>query len=267
MMTMRATWTAAFEPRTTAGTAAPAIIGSTTSTVVASAIVAIAPAAAVRPLETGPRIASDARGIAREILARLGSAGARCAGLAGQKNAVVLCSRRCRRKFSACGLDGFAASLFVDFRVADSSRMQRTFVRGICFRFAERMGIKSACLDSLDLFSAYILRLDCRFAGVNLFVLFGMILGVGFFLFFFLLLFLLFRLFEGSAAHECVGCGVRLRFFVLSFDQAGRDYGYVFFAKRSVIARGFLLDSVRFRSGGQRLRFRDCSVRGTARFC
>jgi hypothetical protein len=62
------------------------------------------------------------------------------------------------------------------------------------------MRVKSASLDILDLFCAHILRLGFRFAGVNLFVFFSLVLGVGSFLFLFF-----FCLFEGSTAHECVG--------------------------------------------------------------
>ena len=95
------------------------------------------------------------------------------------------------------------ASVFVGFWLADSSRVQRAFVRCIRFRFAERMGVKSASLDILDLFRAYIMRLCFRFAGVNLFVFFRLVLGVGFFLLLFLVLFY-FCLFESGAPHECV---------------------------------------------------------------
>lgn len=247
-MTMRAAWAAAFEPRTAAGTATTAIIGPaaaaifTTTAIVAATVVAIAPTAAVRPLETSPRIAADTRGIAREILARLGSAGARCACFAGQKNGIVFCDYRLGRGFGSGGLDAFAASLFVDFWLADGSRMQRTFVRCICFRFAEGMGVKSACLDILDLFCTYIVRLGFCLGSMNLLMFFSL----GFF--FFLLLFsflVLFRLFEGGAAHERVGCGVRLCFFVLGFDQAGGDYRNIFLAKRCIGARRFLLDRAR----------------------
>ena len=245
-MTMRAAWAAAFEPRTAAGTATTAIIGPaaaaifTTTAIVAATVVAIAPTAAVRPLETSPRIAADTRGIAREILARLGSAGARCACFAGQKNGIVFCDYRLGRGFGSGGLDGFAASLFVDFWLADGSRMQRAFVGCIRFRFAERMRVLSACLDILDLLCTYIVRLAFRLGSMNLLMFFSL----GFF--FFLLLFLvLFGLFEGGAAHECVGCGVRLCFFVLGFDQAGGDYRNIFLAKRCIGARRFLLDRAR----------------------
>jgi hypothetical protein len=254
LMTMWATWTA-FEPRTAARATAAPIIGPASTavvaaTVVASAVVAIAAAAAVRSLETGTRIAANARGIAREILARFGSTGARRACFSGKQDRVVFDTGWGGSRFSSGGLDGFVASVFMDFWPADRSGVQRAFVRRIRFCFAERMGVQSASLDILDLFRAYILRLCFRFAGVNLFVFlsfFSLVLGVGFFLFFFLFDF---RLFKSGATHKRVRGNVSLRFFVLSFDQAGGDYRNVLFAKRSVAARGFLLNSCNFRSGG-----------------
>jgi hypothetical protein len=204
VMTMRATWAAAFEPRTAAGTSTTAV-GPTAATtivaVVAAAIIAVAPTAPVRPLETRPRIAADARGITREIRARLGSAGARGACFAWKQNAIFQVDRLGSRLTSG-RLDGFADGLFVSFWLAYGSGVQCAFVRRICFRFAERMRVKSACLDSINLFRAHILRLDFRFASVNLFVFFRLLLGVGFFLFLF---FFVFCLFERGPAHEGVG--------------------------------------------------------------
>jgi hypothetical protein len=205
MVTMRATWPAAFEARTATRTAA-ATIGSTGATifaptVVAAAIIAIAPATTVRSLETGPRIAADARGIAREILPRLGGAGARGACFAWKQDGIVLCDGRLGRGFGSGGFDGFAASLFVGFWLFDGSCVQRAFVRRIRFCFAERMRIKSASLDSVDLFCAYVLRLGIRFACVNLFVFLSLLFDVRFFL----LVLFFFSLFESGAPHECVG--------------------------------------------------------------
>jgi hypothetical protein len=190
---MRAAWTA-FEPGTAAGTSAAAIWPAGATAIVASTVVAIASAAAVRPLEAGARIAADARGIARKILAGLGSAGAWGACFAGKKDAVVFLNRGLGRGFRSGGLDGLVPGFFMDVVIADGSGVQGAFVRRIRFGFAERVSVKSACLDSRDLFRAYILGLGFCCAGVNLVVLFGtpfnfllsLFLGLllGFFLYF-----------------------------------------------------------------------------------
>src|SRR6266436_8290072 len=77
MMTMLAAAWAAFESRTSAGTAATAIRpAATASPIVSAAIIAIpsAAAAAERSLESSARIAAYARRVTREVRARLGSA-------------------------------------------------------------------------------------------------------------------------------------------------------------------------------------------------
>src|SRR5258706_11161672 len=85
---------APFESRTSAGTAASTIWpAATASSIVSAAIIAIpsAAAAAERPLESSSRIAAYARGVTREIKARLGTARARCAGFAREQDAVGFC--------------------------------------------------------------------------------------------------------------------------------------------------------------------------------
>src|SRR5882757_3205407 len=196
MTVLASTWTA-FESRTSAGAAASTIWPATTaSSIVSAAIIAIpsAAAAAERPLESSSRIAAYARGVTREIRARLGSARARCAGFAGEQDAVVFCYGRRRRGFRSGGLYAFWLHGFVGLIVADRCGVQRTLVSSVCFRFAERMGVMSACLKSRDLFRAYVVGLGFPFARMNLFVLFrffGNLVGCfGFFLFFgFFLLF------------------------------------------------------------------------------
>jgi hypothetical protein len=191
---MRTAWTA-FESRTAAGTSAAAAVWSAAaSAIVAAAVVAIASAAAVRPLEAGAWIAADARGIARKILSRLGSAGARGACFAGKKDAVVFLNRGLGSGFRSGGLDGLVPGFFMDVVIADGSGVQGALMRRIRFGFAERVSVKSACLDSRDFFRAYILGFGFCFAGVNLVVLFGtpfnfllsLFLGLllGFFLYF-----------------------------------------------------------------------------------
>jgi hypothetical protein len=141
MMTRTAAW-AAFEARAAAGASSTAIGSTATAgtmvaaTIVAAAIIAIASATAIGPLEASARIATDARGIAREILARFGSAGTRCARFSGKQDAVVFHSERLRRRFGSGSLDRFVCRFFVEFEVAESCGVQCTFVRGICFRFA-----------------------------------------------------------------------------------------------------------------------------------
>src|SRR5258706_3949212 len=125
-MTMWAAGPGAFESRTAARTPATAIIGSTATTsvaatVVTTAVVAIASATAVRPLETGPRVPANARGIAREILARLGCTGARGAGFTWKQDSVVFDTCGRGRRFASGGLDAVVAGPFVDFWLADSS--------------------------------------------------------------------------------------------------------------------------------------------------
>src|SRR5260370_26323018 len=73
----------------TAGWPSAAAIRSATA-IVAIVASAIASAAAIRPLESRPRIAAaNARGIAREIFARFWTPGAPRTSLAAQKNSVV----------------------------------------------------------------------------------------------------------------------------------------------------------------------------------
>ena len=197
MMTMLAAAWAAFESRASAGTAATAIWpAATASPIVSAAIIAIpsAAAAAERPLKASTWIAAYPRGVTREIRARLGSAGARCAGFARKEDAVIICDGRRRRGFRSGTLYAFGLHGFVGFIVADRCGVQCTLVRSVCFRFAESMRVMSACLKSCDLFRSYVVGLGFPFARMNLFVLFrffGNLVGCfGFFLFFgFFLLF------------------------------------------------------------------------------
>jgi hypothetical protein len=126
VVTMRSAG-AAFESRAAAGTATT-LVGSTSSamvaaTIVSAAIVAIASTAAVRPLEASARIATDARGIAREILARFGSTGTWGACFAGEKDSVVIGGDRLRGGFGTRGLNRFSLTLFVNLGVTDCSRV------------------------------------------------------------------------------------------------------------------------------------------------
>src|SRR5258707_10073560 len=151
MMTVLAPTGRAFEPRPSAGTAASAIWPATTAaTIVSAAIIAIpsAAAAAERPLKASTWIAAYPRGVTREIRARLGSAGARCAGFAGEEDAVILCDGWRRRGFCSGSLDVFGLHGFVGFIVADGCGVQRTFVGCVFFRFAQCVRVKSACLNS-----------------------------------------------------------------------------------------------------------------------
>src|SRR5229473_3371145 len=259
VLTVRAARTA-FESRTAAGTAAATIWSA--AAIVSAAVVAIASAAAIRPLEACAGIAADARGVAGEILAGLGSAGARGACFAGKKDAVVFGNDGRGRGFGSGGLDGFVPGFFVDIVIADGSGVQRAFVGCVGFRFAERVSVKSARLDRRDLFRAYILGLGFRFAGANLFAFLSAVFRLGFFVFF-LVLFLF--LLENRAPDERVGCRVRLRFFVLGLDEARGDNGDVFFTERSIRASRLPLDHVR--RGIGRLRSRGCGVvRGGGQF-
>ena len=143
-MTVRTAGTA-FESRTATGTGtAAATIWSAAAAIVpaaivSAAIVAIASAAAVGALEAGAGIAADARGVAREIRAGLGSAGVRGACFAWKKDAVVFGDDGFGRGFGSGGLDGFVfvLSFLVNFVIADDSGgVQSAFVGGVCFRFA-----------------------------------------------------------------------------------------------------------------------------------
>jgi len=139
MTVLASAWTA-FKSRTSAGTAASTIWSATTAaTIVSAAIIAIASAAAERPLESSSRIAAYARGVTREIRARLGSTGARCAGFARKEDAVIICDGRRRRGFRSGSFDALGLHGFVGFIVADRCGVQCTLVRSVCFRFAESM--------------------------------------------------------------------------------------------------------------------------------
>jgi hypothetical protein len=130
----------AFESRTPAGTAATTIIWpATASTIVSAAIIAIASAAAERPLEAGARIAADAGGVAREIRARLRSAGTRRARFTGKKNAVIFSDGWRGRGFRSGRLDRLVFGFFVHVVTANGSGMQGALVSCVCFCFAERV--------------------------------------------------------------------------------------------------------------------------------
>src|SRR5258707_13137801 len=125
----------------------------------------------------------------------IGSPEERLAGFYGQQNAVVFCYGRRGRGFRSGSVYAFGLHGFVGFIVTDRCSVQRTLVRSVCFRFAESMGVMSACLKSCDLFRSYVVGLGFPFARMNLFVLFrffGNLVGCfGFFLFFrFFLLFI-----------------------------------------------------------------------------
>src|SRR5258708_36072239 len=154
--------TAAFE---TAGWPSAGAIRSATA-IVAIVASAIASAAAIRPLESRPRIAAaNARGIAREIFARFWTPGARRTSLAGQKNGVVFdrggSYRSCRRRLDRFVLGHFAGGMLPEF-----GSVQRAFMRCIGFRLGQRVRI-----------GFLLLRLfvgELRgFAGVNFFLFLG----------------------------------------------------------------------------------------------
>ena len=173
---------------------------------------AIASAAAIRPLEAGARVAANARGIAREILPGFGSAGTRGACLAGKKDAVVFRKDGLGRGFRSGGLDGLVLGFFVDVVIAYSRGVQRAFMGRVCFRFGERVSVKSACLYGRDLFGANILRLCFRFVGLDLFVFLNVLFRFGFFLF------VLFFFIEYCAAYKSIGRGIRLRLLMFGLD-------------------------------------------------
>ena len=93
VMTLRAAGTTALETRTATGTPTAPIIGPTAgtmvATIIAAAVIAVASTTAIRALEAGSRIAANAGGITRKILARLGSTGTRSAGFAGEEDSIV----------------------------------------------------------------------------------------------------------------------------------------------------------------------------------
>src|SRR5712672_2745437 len=248
MTMLAAAWTA-FESRASAGTAASTIWpAATASSIVSAAIIAIpsAAAAAERPLESSSRIAAYARGVTREVRARLGSARARCAGFAGEQDAVVFCYGGRWRGFRSGSLYALGLHGFVGFIVADGCGVQCTLVRSVCFRFAESMRVMSACLKSCDLFRSYVGGLGFPFARMNLFVcfrFFGNLVGCfGFFLFFrFFLLFVI----KNRAPDERVGGHFCLSLLMLGFDEAGGDYRDIFFAERGVGASRFCFDRIR----------------------
>src|SRR5438270_544695 len=225
VMTMLATAGTTFEARTSAGTTATAIWPATAAAaIVSAAIVAIASAAAAaeRPLESGAGIASDAGGVTREIRARLGSTGTRSAGFPGKKDAVVFRGRRSGSGFGSSSLDLFMLHGFVGIVITDGCSVQRTLMRSVCFRFAERMRIERAGLNSGDLVGCYIGRINFARSGVNFLVLFyfvgNVVCSFGFFFRFgFVLLFFL----KHRATDEGIGCGFGLRLLMVSFDEAG----------------------------------------------
>jgi len=257
VMTMLAAAWAPFESRAATGTAATAIWSATAaSTIVSAAIIAIASAAAEGPLKAGTRISAYPRGVTREIRARLRSARARCAGFAGEQDAVVFCDGWRKRGFRSGSFDVFGLHGFVGFIVADGCGVQRTLVRGVCFCFAERVRVKSARLNSRDLFRPYILRLGFRFARVNLIVLFRFFgTVVGRFVFFLFFLFFLIFFLKNRATDERVGRHFCLSFLMLGFDEAGRDHRDILFTEGSVGASRFCVHQIRsgLRRSGSRV--------------
>ncbi len=255
LMALLAAGAAAFESRTAAGTPSPPVRPAAAAAIVTAAVVAIASPTAIGPLEAGARVTANARRIAREILPGFGSAGARGARLARKKDAIVFRNDGLGRGFGSGGLDRLVLGLFVNVVIAYGRGVQSAFVRGVCFRFRERVSVKSARLYSRDLFGAYVLRLCFRFMGVNLFVFLSVLFRFRFFLF---VLFLIVFFIEYCAAYKSVGCGIRLRLLMFGFDQAGRDHRYVFVAQGSIRAGAFLLDHIR--CSGKRLGRSRCRV-------
>jgi hypothetical protein len=235
------------------------------ATIVTAAVVAIASATAKWALETGARIATNARGVARKILARFRSTRTRRASFAGKKDSVVLGDTWLRCRLGTWGLNGLGSTLFMNFRVTDGRGMQGAFVGGIRFRFSQCVRVERSRFDGIDLFGTDVLGFGV--AGVNLFLFVRVFFGLrwSLFLFFGVLV-------KNGAADHGVGCSVGLRLFMLSFDQAGRNDGNllvanIFFSERRVGVRGFLLD----RAGRSRQRLRSGHgrvVRGeTGFFC
>ena len=131
MMVMAAAGSAAIKtPAPTTVGAARTAVASPATVEVAAVTAAIAPAATERALEARAGIAADASGVARrEFLAR---AGVRRAGLAGQKNLVVL---RDGRSCSGTGGSSQGFALVMRFAEAASRKLLGFLVSGVSFGF------------------------------------------------------------------------------------------------------------------------------------
>src|SRR5689334_5544994 len=125
------------------------------------------------------------------------------------------------------------------------------------------MRVQCSRLESLNFFRTNVLGF--RFTGVNLFVFLDVVFGVRLSTF----LFFLFVLFKNGAAYESVCRSVGLRFFMLGFNQAGGNYGNLFFGnvlfrERRIRASRLVLDKIGCSSKGLGCR---CSVvRGRGQF-
>jgi len=129
-----AAWAAALETRagtsTAIGAASTAI--RTTTAAVASAVT---PSASIGPLKARARISADAGRITRKILTLNGAGYARSAGLAGEKDGVVLEGGRFSEGFASGRFDEsrFGVFLFGDVWPTDGGGVFGTFVRGVGF--------------------------------------------------------------------------------------------------------------------------------------
>jgi hypothetical protein len=62
----------------------------------------------------------------------------------------------------------------MSFVIAYGSSVQSAFVGCVCFRFTQRVRVKSARLDTRYFFRPHVLGLGLCFAGMNLCVIFGL---------------------------------------------------------------------------------------------
>jgi len=218
------------------GTAATAVWAATAAAIASTTLWA---------LETGPRIAADARGIARKVFARSGGAAdTGGASLTGKQNDIVFDPGRLSGDVAGMRFDHFRCGMFVFYMF-----MCSVFGHGV-------LGIT----EGGSVFRAFVRSVGCEFGaigGAMLFDFFGFILGelafrgglifrsveVGFFLA--LLFFGIFVVgefgFSGGvnflgfvvefgAADEGIGFGVIGSLFVFCFGQLQREGCRLLFA-------------------------------------
>lgn len=266
--TARASGTA-FESRTGRTTAA---IGTATTAVWTTTAATIT-TAALWPLESGARVAADARGIARKIFARSGGpADTRGASFARKQNDIVLENRCFRDGFTDGCIDHLWCGMFGDtvLGITEGNGMLGALVCGVGFEFgtiggAARFDIRGFFLGKLGL------RGGLVFGSVLLCIL------LPFFFFRFFLLFVrkfgfwssvnLLSLFliEFGATGESVSFGVIGCFLVFRLGQFGGERHGLFFTQIDVGAKrlrrgrdresGFV-SFARSRKRRNRLRFR-----------
>jgi hypothetical protein len=211
----RAAGATTFETRTS-----PALIGTPARAAIA--------ATAEGPLEARARVAADAGGIAREILARSRrTAGVGCARLSGEKCDLISGGGCSRGGFAGSRFDYFGFAMSVLTAIVFGFFMTSFYVlaegHGMFGAIVCGVGFSLGAIGRVPLFDflSFLVGELRRFRGKNFFPFLGLFFGF---------------VFKFGASDDGIGVRVVLGFFVFGFDKIGGECIDLVFAQVGAIA-------------------------------